>query len=73
MSLLPLVNLFSQEGEAPWHLALPALAQITLMARVLKGEAIAAWEIALPLGVSVLLVLLCLTAVARGLRALAVK
>ena len=68
VSLLPLVNLFSQEGEAPWHLALPALAQITLMSRVLKGEAIAGWEIALPLGVSALLVLLCLTAVARALR-----
>ena len=73
VSLLPLVNLFSQEGEAPWHLAVPALAQITLMGRVLKGEAIAAWEIALPLGVSVLLVLACLTAVARALRAVAVK
>lgn len=73
VSLLPLLNLFSQEGEAPWHLAVPALAQITLMGRVLKGEAIAAWELALPLGVSALLVLLCLTAVARALRAAAVK
>lgn len=73
VSLLPLLNLFSQEGEAPWHLAVPALAQITLMGRVLKGEAIAAWELALPLGVSALLVLLCLTAVARALRAAVVK
>ena len=32
--------LFNQEGEKPWHLWLPALAQITLMGRVLKGEAI---------------------------------
>ena len=37
-SLLPLVNLFELGGEAPWHLWVPALAQNTLMTRVLKGE-----------------------------------
>lgn len=73
VSLLPLLSLFSQEGEAPWHLAVPALAQITLMGRVLKGEAMAAWEWALPLAVCVLLVLLCLGFVARGLRAAALQ
>ena len=73
VSLLPLLSLFSQEGEAPWHLAVPALAQITLMSRVLKGEAMAAWEWALPLAVCVLLVLLCLGFVARGLRAAALQ
>ena len=73
VSLLPLLSLFSQEGEAPWHLAVPALAQITLMGRVLKGEAVAAWEWALPLAVCVLLVLLCLGFVARGLRAAALQ
>jgi sodium transport system permease protein len=73
VSLLPLLTLFNQEGEAPWHLGVPALAQITLMGRVLKGEPIAAWELALPLAVSTLLVALCLAFVARGLRAAAVK
>ena len=38
MSLLPLVNVFNSDGEAPWHLWVPALAQNTLMTRVLKGE-----------------------------------
>jgi sodium transport system permease protein len=70
---LPLLTLFNQEGEARWHLAVPALAQITLMGRVLKGEPIAPWELALPLAVSVALVLLCLGFVARSLRAAAVK
>jgi sodium transport system permease protein len=37
VSLLPLLTLFNQEGEAPWHLWVPALAQMTLMNRVLKG------------------------------------
>jgi len=73
VSLLPLVSLFSQEGEKPWHLWTPALAQITLMGRVLKGEPMAGWEWALPLAVCLLLVLLCLAYVARGLRAAAMK
>jgi len=73
VSLLPLLTLFNQEGESPWHLGVPALAQITLMGRVLKGEPIAPWELALPLAVSVLLVALCLAFVARSLRGAAVK
>jgi sodium transport system permease protein len=73
VSLLPLLTLFNQDGEAPWHLSVPALAQITLMGRVLKGEPIAAWELALPLAVSALLVSLCLAFVARSLRGAAVK
>lgn len=47
MSLLPMVSLFNQEGEQAWHRLLPGLAQITLMGRVLKGEAIG-WDAALP-------------------------
>jgi len=73
VSLLPLLTLFNQDGEAPWHLAVPALAQITLMGRVLKGEAISAWEMALPLAVSALLAALCLAFVARRLRGAAVE
>jgi len=73
VSLLPLLTLFNQEGEAPWHLAVPALAQITLMGRVLKGEPIAAWELALPLMVSAVLAATCLAFVARSLRTAALK
>ena len=68
VSLLPLLTLFNQEGEAPWHLGVPALAQLTLMGRVLKGEPIGGWELVLPLTVSALLVTLCLAFVARSLR-----
>jgi sodium transport system permease protein len=42
VSLLPLVSVFDLGGEAPWHLWAPALAQNTLMTRVLKGEALGA-------------------------------
>lgn len=73
VSLLPLLTLFNQQGESVWHLGVPALAQITLMGRVLKGEPIAAWEMALPLAVSALLVALCLGFVAHRLRGAALK
>ena len=65
VSLLPLLTLFNQEGESPWFLWVPALAQITLMGRVLKGEAMARWDLALPLVVCVLLTAACLAYVAR--------
>ena len=72
VSLLPLLSLFDQSGEAPWHLWVPALAQVTLMGRVLKAEPIAGWELLLPLAVSALLCAGCLWFVARSLRRSAV-
>jgi sodium transport system permease protein len=68
VSLLPMLSLYDQTGEAPWQLAVPALAQITLMGRVLKAEAIAPWELLLPLAVCGALCGLCLAYVARRLR-----
>jgi sodium transport system permease protein len=73
VSLLPLVTVFNQSGEAPWHLAVPALGQITLMNRVLKGEAVGALDIALPLVVCTLITAACLGFVARQLRTAAVR
>ncbi len=73
VSLLPLVTVFGQEGTAPWHLWVPALAQTTLMNRVLKGEPLAAGDVLLTLAVSALLVVLGLAFVARTLRSSALK
>jgi sodium transport system permease protein len=73
VSLLPLVNVFNLGGEAPWHLWVPALAQNTLMTRVLKGEGFSAEQVLIPLGVCLLLTLLCLAFVARRLRSAAVR
>jgi len=73
ISLLPLVTLFNQSGEAPWHLWVPALAQNTLMTRVLKGEELSALQMLVPLLVCVLLSAAGVALVARGLRAAAVK
>ncbi len=71
VSTLPLLTLFNQTGEQAWHLWLPALAQITLMQRVLEGEALAAPDLLPPLAVAGALTALCLAWVARQLRAAA--
>ena len=73
VSLLPLLSVFNQDGEAPWHLWVPALAQVTLMGRVLKGGPIGAVDLALPLAVSALLAGLSVLYVARALKRTALQ
>jgi sodium transport system permease protein len=73
VSLLPLLTVFNQSGEAPWHLAVPALGQITLMNRVLKGEPVGALDMALPLLVCALITAACLAYLARQLRTAAMR
>ncbi len=73
VSLLPLVSLFNQEGTAPWHLWVPALAQTTLMGRVLKGEVLPFGDVLPSVAVCVLLTVLALGFVSRTLRSAALK
>ena len=73
VSMLPLVTVFNQEGQAPWHLWVPALAQTTLMGRVLRGEALPWADVTLAAGVCVLLAALGIGFVARTLRTAALK
>jgi sodium transport system permease protein len=72
-SLLPIVTLFNQEGEQPWHLWVPALAQTTLMNRVLRGEALGVMDVLVPLWVSALVAAAGIVFVARQLRTIALK
>ena len=73
VSLLPLVTLFGQEGTAAWHLWVPALAQTTLMNRVLKGETLAAADVVLTLGVCAVVAWAAVAFVTRTLRSAALK
>ena len=73
VSMLPLVAWFSQEGEQPWHLWVPALAQVTLMGRVLKGEPSQLVEQVIPLGVAVAVTVLAVAYIARTLKTAAVR
>ncbi len=73
ISMLPMVTLFNQSGEAPWHLWVPALAQYTLMTRVLKGESFGVEQALIPLLVCTVLAVVCTSFVARTLRSAAVR
>lgn len=73
VSLLPLVTLLGQEGEAPWHRWVPALAQVALMGRILRGEALSAAQWAVPLAVSVLIAAVGIAFVVRTLRSAALR
>ncbi len=73
VSMLPLVLVLNQEGTAPWHLWVPALAQTTLMGRVLKGDLPGLAEALPSLVVCVVLAVLSIGFVARTLRSAALK
>ena len=73
VSLLPLVTVFNQSGEAPWHLAVPALGQVALMNRVLKGEAVGAIDMALAFAVCAVITTAGLIYIARQLRTAATR
>ncbi len=73
VSLMPLVALFNQGGDEPWFAWVPALAQYTLMNRVLRGEALGTADVLVSLVVGLVLTALCLAFVARHLRSVAVR
>ncbi|MEN9627009.1 MAG: hypothetical protein RJA10_235 [Pseudomonadota bacterium] len=73
VSMLPLVTVFNQEGTAPWHLWVPALAQTTLMTNVLKGEVLAPGDVAVASAGCLALALVSLLYVARVVRAAALR
>ena len=72
-SLLPLVGWFNQEGSAAWHLWVPALAQTTLMGKVLRSEALPWADVGIAVLVSAVVSAWAVTFVARTLRSAALK
>jgi sodium transport system permease protein len=67
VSLMPLVSMFNQEGESTWNLWVPALAQTTLMNRVLKNAPIAFGDVAPSLAICIALTAIALGFVSRQL------
>ena len=72
-SLLPLASWFNQEGSAAWHLWVPALAQTTLMGKVLRNEALPWADVGITVLVSAVVSAWAVTFVARTLRSAALK
>jgi sodium transport system permease protein len=68
VGLAPMVSVLNPAGESAWYLWVPGLAQNTLMQRVLKGEALDWMQILPAIGVSIVLVVLCLAYVAKSMR-----
>lgn len=73
VSLLPLAGVFNLGEEAPWQLWVPALAQNTLMTRVLRGEAFGPEQWLIPPLVCAALAAAALVFVAARLRQAAVR
>ena len=67
VTMSPVMNMFNQEGEATWNLWVPALAQTTLMNRVLKSAPISALDVAPSLFICVVLTVAALMFVSRQL------
>jgi sodium transport system permease protein len=72
-SMVPLVTLLNPGAVERWHLAVPVLGQMTLMTRVLRGEAPLPADVLLAAGVAVALTAVTLVAVGRSLRQAAVR
>jgi sodium transport system permease protein len=72
ITLAPMVSLFSQDGESAWHLWVPALGQVTLMNRVLKGEAVLP-DVFVTLAACALAIVLGLTYLGRSIQGTAVR
>jgi sodium transport system permease protein len=67
------VTVFNQSGEAPWHLAVPALGQVALMNRVLKGEGVGPLDMGLAFAVCAVITAAGLVYIARQLRTAATR
>ncbi|TXC67220.1 ABC transporter permease [Piscinibacter aquaticus] len=73
VSLLPLFGLLNPGAEEGWHFWVPALAQNTLMTRVLKGEALGAEPLLASLAMCAVLAVVGVAFVAGVLRRAAVR
>jgi len=67
-SFVPMVVMFTGLKDAAWQLAVPVLGQQMVMSRVVRGDAIAATDYAVPALVSFAVAALCIAAVSRLLR-----
>ena len=62
---LPTLSSLNVIDSQRWAVLVPGLGQQALMARVLKGEALSAWQWAAPWGVALVVVGLCLWGLSR--------
>jgi sodium transport system permease protein len=67
-SFVPVIVLFSGMKDAVWQLAVPVLGQQMVLARVVRGDVLAAIDYTLPAAVALAVAALCIALVSRLLR-----
>ena len=68
-----MIAIMDFSGEKPWHLAVPSLAQQTVMLRVLRGDALHLQHLVVPTAISLVVTVICLVLLARRLKNLAIR
>jgi sodium transport system permease protein len=68
VNFVPIIPLFLTIRDAPWQLAVPALAQQTVLMRALRGETVSAVDIIVPSAIALAITALALLAQAQLLR-----
>jgi sodium transport system permease protein len=68
VNVAPLAPLLLTERDAPWQLPVPALGQLMVLMRGLRGDAVTAYDVAVPALVCALGASLCLLLLARLFR-----
>ncbi len=68
VSFIPLAVMFTGARDAAWQAAVPALGQLMAMQRVLRGDALAVMDYAVPAAVALAIAAASVAAVARLLR-----
>ena len=71
--MAPMIAIMDFSGEKPWHLAVPSLAQQTVMLRVLRGDALHLQHLVVPTAISLVVTVICLVLLARRLKNLAIR
>jgi len=72
-TMTPLIGMLSPDGEQPWHVWVPGLAQYTLMGRVLRGEGVVPTDVAATVMAAVVVTAVSLVYVSRSLSRSAIK
>ncbi len=68
VSFVPLVVIFSGLKDAAWQLAIPVLGQQMVFSRIVRGDALAAGDFAVPSGIAIAVAAISLAVLSRLLR-----
>lgn len=68
VALLPVVTMLGQFRDATWQLFVPVLAQLMVITRILRGEAVEAMHYLIPAAINVAIFTVCVVMIANLLR-----